>query len=222
VGCPQRGIGEKDDTVGPFFDLKEVLPPESRDQSILYFERIFGNRNPVIVEIGSGNGHFLVDFAIQRPHYNFVGTEILYGRASKFASKVQKRGLKNIIVFWGDTRRFVWEFLYENSVEEFIVLFPDPWPKKRHHKHRMLSVRFIEMLYLRLVTGGVVSVATDYAEYRDFIIGEFSKVSGFRNTFLAGYSDYPDDYPKTLFEYRFREQGKKLFYMEWKKEGAGA
>jgi len=207
--------GEPD---GRFYNLKEVVPPCSREESLLFFSCVFGNDKPIVVEIGSGNGHFLVDYAERHPGSNYIGTEILTGRARKFSSKLKKRNVKNIIIFWGDTRRFVWDFLYEDSVEEFIVMFPDPWPKIRHHKHRLLSNEFIRMLYVRLKAGGKISVATDYEEYRDFIIREFGKVKGLRNLFSNGYSVYPEDYPKTIFEDRFRKEGKLIYYMQWVKE----
>jgi tRNA (guanine-N7-)-methyltransferase len=204
---------------GLFYDLKEVVPPGSREESIRFFLKVFGNDKPLVVEIGSGNGHFLVDYAKHHPGRNYTGTEILIGRAKRFTSKLKKRNMKNVIVFWGDARRFVWDFLYEDSVEEFIVMFPDPWPKKRHYKHRLLSNGFILMLYFRLIAGGKISVATDYEEYRDFIIREVGKVPGFRNRFSNGYSFYPEDYPKTLFEDRFKKEGKPIYYMQWVKEG---
>jgi tRNA (guanine-N7-)-methyltransferase len=203
---------------GPLFDLKEVIPPQSREDSFLFFSETFGTDSALVVEIGSGNGHFLVDYAKKHPQYNFIGTELLRGRARKFASKIQKRDLKNVVVFLGDARRFVWEFLYENSVEEFIILFPDPWPKKRHYKHRLLSAPFIQMLFLRLLPGGLVSLATDCIEYRNHIIKEFGTVAGFRSPFPSGYSGYPAEYPKTLYENKLKRQGKPLFYMQWVKE----
>ena len=208
---------ERSGSKGSFFDMKEVIPPSSRKESIRFFSEIFGNKNPITVEIGSGNGHFLVECAERNPHKNYIGTEILFGRATKFSSKLLKRDLNNIVIFWGDTRRFVWEFLYDSTVEEFLVMFPDPWPKKRHHKHRLLSEGFIRMLYVRLVTGGRVSVITDYEEYRDFIIGKFENSGGFTTVFDAGYTTYPEGHQQSIFEERFRKQGRKLYHMQWVK-----
>jgi tRNA (guanine-N7-)-methyltransferase len=171
----------KSKSMGTFFDLKDAIPPENREETLYLFEEIFGNRKLPIVEIGSGNGHFLVACAVKNPDKNYIGTEILGGRARKFYSKIEKRSLKNIAVFKGDARRFVWEFLYENTVEEFIILFPDPWPKKRHHKHRLFKDAFIGMLSERLTDGGAVSIATDHAEYRDWVLEEFQKNISFIN-----------------------------------------
>ncbi len=201
-----------------FFTLEDVIPPVDKKDAQRFFKNLFENANPLIVEIGSGNGHFLVDYAIMNPDYNFIGTEILGGRARKFYRKIEKRDLKNIAVFKGDSRIFIWEFLYENMVKEFIILFPDPWPKKRHHKHRLLKEGFIKMLEERLEPEGVISIATDHIDYRDWIIEEFKKVNTLVPLFKSGYSSYPDNYPSTLFLERFKEHGKEIFFMRYKKK----
>jgi len=201
----------------PLFFLSEAVPPGSKEEMVTYFFDIFGNFNPLVVEIGSGNGHFLVEHAIRHPDRNFIGTEILTGRARKFHSKIVNRALRNIVVFKGDARLFVWEYLYEETVQEFIILFPYPWPKKRHHKHRILTAAFIQMLRLRMRTGGAVSIATDYTEYRDLILDKFEKIGGFINLCTQGYREYPEDYPKTLFEQRFREEKREIYFMRFMK-----
>ena len=200
-----------------FFNLTDVIPPMNREESLIYFAKLFGNRNPIVVELGSGNGHFLAEYAVLNPDMNFIGTEILLGRARKFYSKAEKRSIKNLVVFRGDMRRFVWDFLYREMVREFIILFPDPWPKKRHHKHRLLTRKFIQMLFIRLVPGGKVSVATDYEEYRDFIIEEFRYVKGFKTPSNGKYSEYPENYPVSLYENKLRNEGKRLFFMQYVK-----
>jgi len=203
--------------MGQLFNVSDTIPPGDRDEAVAFFERILGNSNPLNVELGSGNGHFLAEWAMRHPGQNFVGTEILSGRARKFQSKVDKRGITNLVVFRGDVRRFVWEFLHEEMVEEFIALFPDPWPKKRHHKHRLLSAPFIRMLRGRLTHGGVVTVATDSVEYREFILSEFEEAGGFRSLFHDGFGEYPSDYPETLFFKRFKAQGWNISYMRFEK-----
>lgn len=200
-----------------YFVLSDVIPPENREEQVRYFQKVFGNTNPLIVEIGSGNGHFLVELAFRNPCRNYIGTEILGGRARRFHSKIEKRNLRNIAVFKGDARLFLWEFLYEETVEEFIILFPDPWPKKRHFKHRMLKQPFIDMMRHRLVAGGTVSISTDDENYRNWIIEEFHKTGGFGNLFRNGFTDYPEHYPRSIFEERFREMQKAIYFMQYRK-----
>ena len=100
-------------------------------------------------------------------------------------------------------------------VEEFFILFPDPWPKKRHHKHRLITPPFIGMLHLRLFEGGRVSIATDHSEYRDHILSVFEKNSGFANRFSEGFAPYPESYPTSIFEQRFTRQKKSIFFMQY-------
>jgi tRNA (guanine-N7-)-methyltransferase len=201
--------------------VNDEIPPENREEAVRYFLSLFGNRNPLVVELGSGNGHFLVEYAVGRPDRNFIGTEKLGGRAEKFRTKAEKRNLKNLVVFRGEIRRFVWEFLYDGMVSEFVVLFPDPWPKKRHHKHRLFSKPFVDMIELRLLQGGCVSIATDSEEYRDRILEEFGAGRGFISCFERGYGPYPADLPETLFLKRFRKQGKDVCFMRFRKEESG-
>ena len=204
--------------MGSIFYISDTLPPANIDEMKAFFANIFHNNNSLIVEIGSGNGHFLVERALKYPDNNYIGTDLLTGRAKKIYSKIEKRGLKNIVVFKGDARRFVWEFLYENTVEEFIILFPDPWPKQRHRKHRLLTAAFINMLKIRLVPGGMVTLATDYHEYRNRILDEFRKDRGFTNIYRNGYSSSPHSCPKTLFQEKYTEEGRDIYYMRFRKE----
>jgi tRNA (guanine-N7-)-methyltransferase len=199
------------------FYISEVIPPENREASRSFYHDIFKNSNPITVEIGSGNGHFLVDRAIRYPEKNFIGTEILNGRAKKFNSKIEKRSLKNIVVFKGDARRFVWEFLFEGTVSEFIILFPDPWPKKRHYKNRIIKTEFIDMMHLRLSPGGTVTVATDYPGYRDWIIEEFYKNGNFSCIRKASDPVYPDAHSKTLFQDKFEKEGREIYFLIYRK-----
>jgi tRNA (guanine-N7-)-methyltransferase len=203
--------------VHPLFSLSETISPSNREEMHRYFFDIFGNHNPLLVEIGSGNGHFLVECAMCQNGRNFIGTEILGGRARKFHSKIVKRKLQNIVVFKGDARQFVWEYLYEETVEEFIILFPDPWPKNRHHKHRILTSAFIQMLRVRLKNGGLVSIATDSSYYWYVIFLEFEKNGGFSVLLKGGFGEYPGNFPSTIFQERFKKERREIYFMQFQK-----
>ena len=200
-----------------YFTFEDIAPPTNKIYAINFFKNIFKNNKTLIVEIGSGNGHFLVNYSKIKPEYNFIGIEMLGGRAKKFYKKITKQGLKNIAVYKGDARIFIWEYLYEEMVNEFIILFPDPWPKKKHHKHRLLKEGFIRMLLYRLEKNGLISIATDHEEYRDWIINEFKKVKELKAFYKNGYSHYPDEYPSTLFLERFKKHGKEIYFMRYRK-----
>jgi tRNA (guanine-N7-)-methyltransferase len=200
-----------------FITLIDEIPPDSRGDQLHYFKNLFGNPNPLVVEIGSGNGHFLVEYALQHPDKNCIGTEILGGRARKFHLKIEKNHLNNIVIYKGDARRFVWEFLFESTVQEFIIMFPDPWPKKRHHKHRLLQYRFIQMLGMRLVPEGRISITTDDPLFRDWLTEEFKVARELRPLYSNGYTQYTENYPKSLFEERFRKENRNIFFLQYEK-----
>jgi tRNA (guanine-N7-)-methyltransferase len=200
-----------------FITLTDEIPPDSRSEGLHYFKNLFGNLNPLVVEIGSGNGHFLVEYAMQHPEKNCIGTEMLGGRARKFHRKVEKNHVRNIVMYKGDARRFVWEFLFESTVQEFIIMFPDPWPKKKHHKHRLLQYQFIQMLGIRLMPEGRISITTDDPLFRDWLIEEFKGSRELRPLFRRGYAHYPENYPKSLFEERFRKENRNIFFLQYEK-----
>lgn len=200
---------------GPI-SVTEAPAPSTRKEAIDYFEELFGTRKPIIVEIGCGNGHFLVEYAKTHPDYNFIGVEKLSGRAKKCIRKIKNQSLINVAVFRGDAKIFLWEYIYTEMVSEFIILFPDPWPKKRHHKHRLLKKEVIEMLEERLIKGGTISVATDNPDFYRWLILEFEKVKRLE-PILINVKGYPTEYPPTLFLERHIREGKEIYFLRFKK-----
>ena len=129
------------------------------------FSRIFGRGGPVHVEIGTGRGTFLVNQAQSQPQVNFIGVE----RASKYyrhtVDRIGRWKLKNVKIIRIDAAEFLANFVPADSVECFHIYFPDPWPKKRHHKRRFLNGENLEQLLRCLKPGGTIRVATDHADY---------------------------------------------------------
>ncbi len=199
--------------------INDEIPPLNREEQDLFFRNLYGNQNPLVVEIGSGNGHYLVGEALKNPQLNYAGTEILGGRARKFHAKIEKRNLGNIAVFKGDARRFVWEWLYENSTGSFVVMFPDPWPKKKHHKNRILTRAFLRMLFVRLVPGGLLTITTDDEPYRDWILEEIRTAGVFENLDEDGYSMSREEVPRSIFEEKFRREKKRISVIRCLKPG---
>ena len=129
------------------------------------FLRIFGRVGPVHVEIGSGRGTFLVNQAQSQPQVNFIGVE----RASKYyrhaVDRIGRWKLENVKIIRIDAAEFLANFVPADSVECFHIYFPDPWPKKRHHKRRFFNAENLEQLLRCLKAGGTIRVATDHADY---------------------------------------------------------
>src|SRR4030042_1162348 len=129
------------------------------------FAQIFGRRAPVHVEIGSGKGTFLVHEAKARPEVNFLGIEWARKYYRHVGDRIGRWGLTNVRIVRGEAAAFLRDFVADESVDCFHIYFPDPWPKKRHHKRRFLQRSNVETLIRCLRPGGTIHIATDHADY---------------------------------------------------------
>lgn len=141
-----------------------LLKPENIDSRI-DFVRIFGRTGPVHIEIGSGKGTFLVNQARARPDDNFLGIEWARKYYRHAVDRIGRWGLTNVRIIRTDAAVFLADFITDSSVECFHIYFPDPWPKKRHHKRRFISPANMEHLIRCLKTGGQLKIATDHEDY---------------------------------------------------------
>jgi tRNA (guanine-N7-)-methyltransferase len=141
------------------------MDPSDESDPVLAWPRVFGNDHPVELEIGIGKGRFLLDAAARRPATNFIGIEWAGKYLRLAVTRSCRRDLDNIRFAKADAREFV-EFLVPSaSVQVIYVLFPDPWPKARHHKRRLINAAFIAEVERVLQPGGRLWLATDHMEY---------------------------------------------------------
>jgi len=145
-----------------------VLKPENLDGKI-DFVRIFGRPGPVHIEIGTGKGTFLLNQARAQPGDNFLGIEWARKYYRYAVDRIGRWGLTNVRIIRTDAAAFLADFIPDNSVECFHIYFPDPWPKKRHHKRRFICPANLEHLVRCLKTGGQLKIATDHADYFEVI-----------------------------------------------------
>jgi len=124
---------------------------------------------PMVVEIGFGRGEFLRHLATLRPQVAHLGVEVSFKRVLKMARRLARTEIRNIRLVEGTGEEVVRELLPESSVETFWINFPDPWPKKRHHRRRLIQPTFVRDLALRLQPGGRVEIATDHQGYAGWI-----------------------------------------------------
>jgi tRNA (guanine-N7-)-methyltransferase len=129
------------------------------------FVRIFGRTGPVHIEIGSGKGTFLLNQATAQPSDNFLGIEWARRYYRYAVDRIGRWGLMNVRIIRTDAAGFIAEFVPDYSVDCFHIYFPDPWPKKRHHKRRFISLANIEHLIRCLKSDGQLRIATDHADY---------------------------------------------------------
>ncbi len=203
--------------------LDQVNPP-------ICWPRIFGNENPVEIEVGCGRGRFLLEAAKRCPEINYLGIE----RAPKYIRRTQMRFLKhikhtgslrgkskslpfsNVRLVWSDAAYFVDRYLPEDTVKAYHVYFPDPWPKKRQHKRRLFRSElwlqgFTRTLYPR---GGRLYLATDYEEYFLEICARLSQ----SKTVVEKPLDLSEiDRIQTNFEMRYLAEGRKIYRAMYEK-----
>jgi len=145
-----------------------VLKPEDLDGKV-DFAHIFGRPGPVHLEIGSGKGTFLVNQAKLQPEASFLGIEWANKYYRYAVDRIGRWGLTNVRIIRTDAAVFLQDFVPDNSVDCFHVYFPDPWPKRRHHKRRFLCPGNLDNLVRCLKTTGELRIATDHTEYFDTI-----------------------------------------------------
>ena len=140
------------------------LRPEDLDGE-MDFVRFFGRPRPIHIEVGCGKGTFLLNEATAEPQVNFLGIE----QANKYyryaVDRIGRWGLTNVRIIRTDAGHFLANFVPADSVDCYHIYFPDPWPKRRHHKRRLFCSANLRQLVRTLKTGGILRVATDHKEY---------------------------------------------------------
>jgi tRNA (guanine-N7-)-methyltransferase len=165
------------------------------------FEREFGRRAPRVLEIGFGMGETTTAIAQARPDDDFLGVEVHAPGVGSLLKRVRELGLTNVRVIRHDAVEVVAVMIPPASLAGVEVFFPDPWPKKRHHKRRLLTPAFVHELALRLAPGGYFHVATDWDDYAQEILAVLAAEPLLANT-AAGFAARPDYRPLTKFEAR--------------------
>lgn len=180
-----------------------------RESSLpIAWDQLFGSKAPLKVEIGFGNGDYLVRSALDDPTSHYVGIEMTWGSVWRALRKAEKKQPSNLKILLEDARiALLWSFA-EKSITSVTGLFPCPWPKKRHAKHRLFSPVFLQLVNGRLIDGGELVVVTDSFLYRDQMLGELTpEATGFRLTL----DTIPASFG-TKYERKWRAGGQEEFY----------
>jgi len=172
----------------------------------LDFDRVFGRTAPRVLEIGFGMGETTAAIAQARPHDDFVGIEVHSPGVGGLLRRLDELGLTNVRVIQHDAVDVVAAMVPPASLAAIHIFFPDPWPKKRHHKRRLLSAAFVRELALRLVCGGTLHIATDWEDYAQEILATLADEPLLANS-AEGFAPRPSYRPLTKFEARGLELG---------------
>ena len=175
----------------PLFSNLDIAPD---------WDQIFSNNYPMKLEIGFGNGSFIIDMAMREPRTNFIGLDMYHKGIRKTITRAEKRLIENIHIVYGDARNRTQSAFQNETLEAIYINFPDPWPKKRHIKRRLITASFVETLSNQLVSSGELRIATDSETYaRDMLT--FLENSSLENK--AGsfkFSEFRENIPQTKYE----------------------
>ncbi len=178
--------------------------------SPLDFAAIFGRSAPVVLEIGFGMGETTAAIAAAHPAVDFLGVEMHLPGVGALLRRIDAQRLTNLRVLRHDAVDVVDTMLAPASLAGVHVYFPDPWPKKRHHKRRLLKPVFVRALAVRLAPGGYLHVATDWESYAEEILATLASEPLLRNS-AGGYAPRPAWRPLTKFEQRGLARGHRVF-----------
>jgi tRNA (guanine-N7-)-methyltransferase len=195
--------------LSPVLDITEYYLPVDLSQ-------VFGNNNNSALEIGFGDGSFLIETAKTNADWNYIGIEIKAKRFKKAVKRAERDNLSNLKFLLMDVRIAVDEVFSQDTFSKVYINFPDPWPKERHKKHRIINTDFLEKLSRIMKPRGVLEIASDHEEYISYILETFEHTNIFKPTFQPpGYVKSMPDRPKTRFETEFMQEGKEIYYLRF-------
>lgn len=183
-----------------------AIDPRQSGFHRLDLQQLFGNDHPTILEIGSGKGRFLIGSAIERPERNHIGIEKSLHYHRLIRSRVEKRGLTNVRLINHDAFLVMRDMLPDASIAEIHIYFPDPWPRKREQKRRIIRPEALTEMRRVLIPGGPGFFVTDHADYYEIaapLIAEFFP----SETRVPG----PSDPPRTNYEAKYRAEGRDIY-----------
>ncbi|MCY4178396.1 MAG: tRNA (guanosine(46)-N7)-methyltransferase TrmB [Endozoicomonadaceae bacterium] len=190
----------------------------NQDSSVL--AACFARKAPLVLEIGFGMGHSLVEMAQTEPEKNFIGVEIHKPGVGCLLHNADKAELTNIRVFCDDAIDVLNQAVPQDSLHRVQIYFPDPWHKKRHNKRRLVKADFISLIHSRLEPGGILHLATDWEPYAQEMLDLLSSAPGWRNQ--AGEKQFapkPAFRPLTKFEKRGQNLGHSIRDLLFEKTG---
>lgn len=198
----------------------ELTLPGGWDQ--LDWKRVFGREGSVEVEVGCGKGRFLLEKAVENPEVNFLGLEYANEYFGVIAKRAKARGLRNVRVVRDEAFDFFRNRIPSQSVSAFHLLYPDPWPKKRHNKRRLIRSEFLHELRRVLAPGARINIATDHPDYFEWMSREFDQ---WKATFVLDRRVISDPRElgvlkgRTNYEVKYIAEGRPLHFITGHRTG---
>ena len=179
----------------------------------------FGRKAPTVLEIGSGMGDATAQLALADPDVDHLAAEVYPAGLGQLMLWVERYGLDNVRLLHGDALDFLRDHLAPESLAGVRIYFPDPWPKKRHHKRRLITAPFVSLVASRLQPGGTLHLATDWASYADQMLAVCTAEPSLVNEY-ADWAPRPEWRPITKFESRAQADGRVCRDLLFTKSGS--
>ena len=190
----------------------------SHSNGLIDPQALFGNDNPVTLEIGFGMGKSLVEMAKAAPELNFIGIEVHKPGVGACISLAVEEGVSNLKVYEHDAIDILADCIANDCLNTVQLFFPDPWHKKKHHKRRIVSAEFVETIRQKLKVGGVFHMATDWQNYAECMLEDMQSAQGYKNLSETNtYVPRPDSRPLTKFENRGQRLGHGVWDIQFSK-----
>ncbi len=203
--------------------VEELLPTLEIDLENVEAGRLFGDARPLWLEIGFGGGEHLAWQAAAHPDVGVIGCEPFMNGVVKLLGLIDADGLENVRLFRDDARLLV-ERLPPQSLERAFILFPDPWPKARHHKRRIVSDPVLGQLATALVDGAELRIATDDPGYLEWILMHMRRQADFewQARRPADWRERADDWPQTRYEAKAVAAGRRCAFLSYRRRPRGS
>jgi len=186
---------------------------------LLPLDSLFENTNKLVLEVGFGNGESLLQQAINQPEVNYIGIEVHGPGVGHLIHEAKTQDIRNIKVIRHDAVDVLKQQIPDGSISKIQLFFPDPWHKKKHHKRRIISPEFIQLVQQKLLPGGYFHMATDWQHYAEHMLQQMDQAPGFNNTAGSGnYSPHTGDRCETKFERRGIKLGHGVWDLIYRKQ----
>ncbi len=178
----------------------------------LDIKQVFEREAPLCIEIGFGNGDSLAQMAIANPDKNFIGIEVHRPGVGHLMLQLEQNGINNVRIYCHDAMEIIEQKIADNSLNAMYLFFPDPWPKKKHHKRRIVRPSFVDLLAKKLKPEGYFHAATDWENYAQAMLTHLSAHNGLSN---ASQSSSYCERPNYRLLTKFEQRGIRLGHGVW-------
>lgn len=220
-------LKKKEDFIIPFKwqDRKPIiiegllyLPSYFQDHHFFKIKNFFDNSNPIDIEYCSGNGQWIIEKAKQNPHTNFIAVELKFDRARKIWLKMHNENLKNLFVVMGEALTFTKHYLENEAISDIYINFPDPWPKKKHIKNRLITDLFSQEVLRVMKKNKIITLVTDDINYLNQMIDVFLNNKDFEPIYEKPYYIQDlENFGESFFDTLFRNKRKCINFLKFKR-----